>query len=77
MPYDDIWLRIKEQNLSVLPETGAVLFGIRIERIRLNEVLANDELRSRFHHTLQSMPPAAAAYKGMSDVKSDLLVLSG
>ncbi len=77
MPLDDIWLRIEEQNLSVLPENDAILFGIRIDRIRLTEVLSDDEVRSRFHHTLQTMPPAVAAYKGMSDVMSDLLSVSG
>lgn len=76
MSIDDIWLRIEEQNLSVLPETGAVLFGIRIERIRLKEVLANVEIRHRFHHTLKTMPATAAAYKGLADVMPNLLELS-
>ena len=73
MPLDDIWLRIEEQNLSVLPENDAILFGIRIERIRLTEVLADNEIRQRFHHTLKTMPPAVATYKGLSNVLPDLL----
>lgn len=77
MSFDDIWLRIEEQNLSVLPETGAVLFGIRIERIRLKEILVDPEIRDRFHHTLKTMPAAVAAYKGLADVMPDLLELSG
>ena len=73
MPFDDIWLRVEEQNLSVLPETGAILFGIRIERVRLQDVLADDEVRRRFRHTLETMPAAVATYKGLNEVMPDLL----
>lgn len=76
MPLDDIWLRIEEQNLSILPKSGAILFGIRIERIRLIEALADKDVRQRFHHTLKTMPPAVATYKGMCDVMPDLLSVS-
>ena len=73
MSFDDIWLRVEEQNLSVLPESGAILFGIRIERVRLRVVLADDEVRRRFRHTLETMPAAVATYKGLNEVMPDLL----
>jgi hypothetical protein len=73
---DHIWLRIEEQNLSVLPETGSILFGIRIKTIRLSEALKDPEVRRRFHHTVVTMPSAVAAYQGMSDVMPDLLKIA-
>ena len=76
MPPEDIWLRIEEQNLSPLPESGGILFGIRIERVRLSEALQDPEVRRRFYHTVATMPAEVAAYKGMSDVLPDLLRIS-
>lgn len=65
---DHMWLRIEDQILSPLPNTGALLFGIRIERICLAEVLQDERVRRRFHHILVTMPPAVAAYKGLTEV---------
>ncbi|GAB5559355.1 MAG: hypothetical protein SynsKO_10020 [Synoicihabitans sp.] len=70
---DQIWLRVERQILTPLPETGAMLFGIRIERIRLDKVLADSEVKQRFHRAIATMPPEVAAYKGLSDVREDLL----
>ena len=73
MPADQIWLRVERQILTPLPQTGAMLFGIRIERIRLDHALSDSAVRRRFHRTIATMPPAVAAYKGLADIKSDLL----
>ena len=76
MSASDIWLRIENQILSPLPETGAILFGIRIERIRLTEVLQDPVVRRNFHQTIQTMPVEVAAYKGLSEIGPDLLKIS-
>lgn len=74
---DQMWLRIERQMLTPLPRSGDVLFGIRIERIRLDHVLSDPEVRSRFHRTVATMPLAVAAYKGLTEVRSELLSVSG
>lgn len=76
MPFEDIWLRIEDQNLSRLPKSDAILFGIRIESIRLTEVLVDAEIRRRFNRTLKTMPPTVAVYKGLSEVMPELLQMS-
>ena len=73
MTPDQMWLRVERQILTPLPKTGAMLFGIRIERMRLDRVLADPEVRRRFHHAIATMPPAVAAYKGLTKVLSALL----
>lgn len=70
---DQMWLRVERQILTPLPQTGAMLFGIRIERIRLDEVLADPDTKRRFHRAITTMPPEVAAYKGLSEVLPDLL----
>ncbi|MDB4384924.1 DUF3445 domain-containing protein [Opitutaceae bacterium] len=75
-PPDKIWVRVERQILTPLPETGAMLFGIRIERIRLDEVLAAPDTKRRFHRTIATMPAAVATYKGLSAVLPDLLRFS-
>lgn len=76
-PSDKIWVRVERQILTPLPETGAMLFGIRIERIRLDDVLADPDTQRRFHRTIATMPEAVAAYKGLTDIRDDLLLYSG
>ncbi len=70
---DRMWLRVERQILTPLPQTGAMLFGIRIERHRLDHVLADPDVRRRFHRAISTMPPAVSAYKGLADVAADLL----
>ncbi|NER26066.1 MAG: DUF3445 domain-containing protein [Symploca sp. SIO1C2] len=76
MTADQMWLRVERQILTPLPQTGAMLFGIRIERHRLDHVLANADVRRRFHRAIQTMPAEVAAYKGLDQIRSTLVSLS-
>lgn len=76
MTADQMWLRVERQILTPLPESGAMLFGIRIERIRLDEVLGDPDVRRRFHRAIATMPPEVAAYKGLTLVADDLVRMS-
>lgn len=71
-----MWLRVEHQLLTALPQARALLFGIRIERRRLDTVLADPEIRRRFHRAIITMPAAVAAYKGLTDVIATLARLS-
>lgn len=73
---EQMWLRVERQLLTPLPRTRAVLFGIRIERRRLDRVLAQPEVRARFHRTLATMPAEVVDYKGLTAVRETLLELS-
>lgn len=74
---DQMWLRVERQMLTPLPRSGDMLFGIRIERIRLDHALNDIEVRRRFHRTITTMPAEVAAYKGLTEVRSELLSVSG
>lgn len=72
----EMWLRVERQILTPLPQTGTMLFGIRIERIRLDHALADPDVQSRFHRTIASMPLDVAVYKGLDQVLPTLLQAS-
>lgn len=59
-----LWVRVERQTLRRLPETGAVVFGIRTRQRRLDALGAGD--RHNLVAALRSIPPDAAAYKGLT-----------
>jgi dimethylamine monooxygenase subunit A len=70
-----VWLRVEHQALAALPETGGVVFGLRIALVPLGDVLADAAVRTSFHRALRTMPEALAAYKGLAPVRAALLAL--
>ena len=73
MSAEHVWLRVEHQSLLRLPDTGAVLFGIRIENVSLPEVLAHAETRRGLAHQLSTMPDPTAAYKGLTAARPRLV----
>ncbi|HEY0969092.1 MAG TPA: heme-dependent oxidative N-demethylase subunit alpha family protein [Opitutaceae bacterium] len=73
---EQVWLRVEHQALAALPETGGVVFGIRIALHPLSEVLADASVRSGFRRALATMPEALVAYKGLAPVREALLALA-
>jgi hypothetical protein len=69
----NIWLRIEDQIFAALPVSGAILFGIRIRVIPLEEILGDDRLRAGFRRALATMNEPVAAYKGLAAIRADLL----
>lgn len=72
---DEVWFRLEHQLLMKLPETGSVLFGIRMELVPLQHVIENDQAAARFVRALESMAPAAAEYKNISTALPRLVSL--
>ena len=70
------WLRVEEQIVHCLPESCAILFGIKVKVIPLAEVLKNPLARAGLHQAVATMPTAVAAYKGIGAVRGDLLAAS-
>lgn len=65
-----VWLRVEDQILSILPNTKALLFGIRIVtcplgKLRVEEPVAAAGLR----RALETLPEPMARYKNISDVR--------
>lgn len=72
---DEVWLRVERQALVRLPQTGGVLFGIRIMNHSLREMAADVEIRDRFRISLEAIPEAMAAYKNIASSRRRLLEL--
>lgn len=67
-----VWLRIEHQALVRLPQTGGVLFGIRIDARPLLGFVANPEPARALARALRSMPESMSRYKGLACVSSPL-----
>lgn len=70
---DEIWLRVEQQALVALPESGGILFGIRIENHPLAEVKADAVARERLRRALETMPEPMAVYKGIASARQKIL----
>jgi hypothetical protein len=66
------WLRVESQFLTRLPRTGAVLFGIRLDLLRLDELARDAELARGLANTLATMEEAVARYKGLASARETL-----
>ncbi|MEQ1851968.1 MAG: DUF3445 domain-containing protein [Chthoniobacteraceae bacterium] len=69
----DVWLRIERQLLFKLPETRAVLFGIRVDVHPLASL--TPPALAGLAHAVQTMEPAALAYKGLAAARDALLAI--
>lgn len=72
---DEAWVRSEDQILVRLPQTGGLLFGIRIVNISLKEVLQHDEGAAGLHRAIATMPEAVAEYKNVAASREHLLNL--
>ena len=70
---DQIFLRVEDQHLLKLPETGAIAFGIRIASFAWSAVRQNEAIAGCLLDQLRTMPPEVALYKGLGDVIPKIL----
>lgn len=73
----DVWFRVERQALVALPETGGILFGIRLEVIPLAEIRADERARLGLLEALQTMPDAIADYKNLTPARPRMIELLG
>lgn len=69
-----LWLRVEHQALVALPQARGIVFGIRIALHRLDEVAAGPA-RAGLRRALETMPLQMAAYKGLGEVREDVIKL--
>ena len=72
---DEVWLRVERQALVALPQSGSVLFGIRIEVYALGEVSNEPAARDGLRRALVTMPSDVAEYKGLGLARSRIIGL--
>jgi hypothetical protein len=70
---EQLWLRVERQTLRRLPESGAVVFGIRTYVERLSAATATPAVAQALALRIREMPPATAAYKGIAPIREPLL----
>jgi hypothetical protein len=71
----EIWLRVEHQSLVALPETGGVLFGIRVTNHPMADLVGDQLLRARLRRALATMPDEVARYKGLAEARLQVIEL--
>lgn len=74
---DEIWFRLEQQSLVALPESGGILFGIKLVIIPMQEIKADPAVCKGMTRALQTMPEAMAQYKGIASARMRILSLLG
>lgn len=67
------WLRLERQFLARLPESGAILFGIRVTNHRLDRLVEIPGIAERMARALETMDAEVAHYKGLHRARGTLL----
>lgn len=70
---EEIWLRLERQILYRFPQTGGILFGIRLAITPWNEIVQIEDARNGLRRSLQTMPDEIAQYKGLLSARSRML----
>lgn len=68
---DTTWLRVEHQALLALPESGGVLFGIRLALHRLDTL--DGEARTGLARALEGMPDELLIYKRLAGARDALV----
>ena len=72
---DEVWLRVENQIFFRLPETGGLLFGIRIENASLSDVKKWPDAARGLPRALRTMPEEIARYKGIITAREEIAPL--
>ena len=64
---EQVFVRVEDQHLLKLPETGAIAFGIRILSFAWGAVMQNPVIAVPVLEKLRTMPPETAHYKAVAD----------
>lgn len=71
----DVWFRSEYQSLVALPESGGILFGIRLVIEPLAKLLHSAEFVEGMQKAMRTMPESIARYKGLAAARERLLEL--
>lgn len=62
---DTLYLRVERQTLRRLPQSAAILFGIRVHSYRLARVITKPEYATRLAEAVRALPEATMHYKSL------------
>jgi hypothetical protein len=71
----EIFFRVEEQSLVLMPKSGGIIFGIRLKIIPLSDFKSEEVARLRLINALQTMPDDMARYKGLGSSRNRILTL--
>lgn len=71
----DIWIRIEHQFFYKLPNSGGILFGIRLQNLSVLEITMSPEASRGLVRALVTMPDEIARYKNILPVREHLIQL--
>lgn len=71
---EEVYFRVEEQSLVLLPSTRGILFGIRIKVFPLSRYIRTEE-SLKLAQALETMPEPMAAYKGLASARPRLIAL--
>ena len=60
-----LYLRVERQTLRRLPQSGAILFGIRVHSYEMARAITTPEAASRLAEAVRALPEATAHYKSL------------
>lgn len=72
---DEVWFRLEEQSLVALPNSGGILFGIRLVLLPMRQIKEDPVARHGLIRALRTMPETMARYKGIAPARERLLEL--
>jgi len=70
---DALFVRVERQTLTRLPESGAVLFTIRVHVYPLARIAARPEIAQRLAEAVRALPPETLHYKSLLRFRDALL----
>lgn len=70
---EQMWLRVERQTLRRLPQSGAVVFGIRTLVRPLAEIAAEPAAARALATRLRELEPGMAGYKGLANFQGPVL----
>ena len=70
---EELWLRVERQVVYRLPQTGGLLFGIRLEITPWYKLVQSEEGVAGLRRGLETMPDEIASYKGLLSAKDRIL----
>ena len=70
---ESLYLRVERQSLRRLPDSGAVLFGIRVHCYRLDAVIRTPALAARLAGAVRALPDSIVHYKSIRPIHEALL----
>ncbi len=68
-----LWLRVERQTLRLLPQSGAVLFGIRTHLYTVDRLAADRQVAADLAAAVRGLPPEMALYKSIPPFRDALL----